>query len=163
MKLLDRVASALATAKAGLDLIGSDGEPTAVVNGLRQHLLALEEELLNTKQMAQALQKEALDLREKLADAERFDGERDRYVLTRLGSGAAVYTLKEHMRLPEGPLFYFCTHCFERRERSILQFAERKLHFDTYTCRACDGAVQVPNDAKAEAFFFSTGPGFDGY
>jgi hypothetical protein len=69
-----------------------------------------------------ALLKTVSDLEKQIADMKTWEGEKQRYVLKAVDSGAFVYPLKAGMENGEPP-HWLCANCYENGKKSILQAA----------------------------------------
>ena len=117
----------------------------AEVDSVREDLLA---KLVAAHQVALELQGHALAAREACAELEKeirrlkaFQVHRERYQLTDLGGGAIVYALKARAE-PNEPSHYICAQCFEKAERSFLQFERYQGRSRILVCHGCEGRVR---------------------
>ena len=118
----------------------------AEVDSVREDLLA---KLVAAHQIALELQAHALDARKTCEQLEKevrrlkdFRASRERYELIDLGGGAFAYTLKEEYQSEE-PEHHVCALCFEKAERSILQFERNLGRSRVLVCHGCGGQVRL--------------------
>lgn len=91
-------------------------------------------------------------LLERLGELERenrqlreFEVDRENYVLETLAPNSSAYTYKTDVQA-EQPKRYLCAHCFERKEKSILQFERHEAYTDVLKCHQCGSAVHKSAD-----------------
>ena len=71
-----------------------------------------------------------------VARFEDWDSEKQRYQLTDFGSGTFAYSLKTD-QVGQEPAHRICANCYQKREKSILQFDVRANGRDHYDCPSC--------------------------
>lgn len=83
------------------------------------------------------------DLEAKIAGFEKWEAERQRYELQRVGSGVYAYRLKESECAVE-PAHYICTACYERRQKGIFLFTQQYDMGPVHACSLCTLKVILP-------------------
>jgi len=100
--------------------------------------------VLNAKIALDAVREENARLNERIRQLEAEKNKRQELELQKVAGGAFVRIPKDAPEaVKEGP--WYCQTCFDRDERSVLQFAQRDLHTDRYECPRCGAAVHVPH------------------
>jgi Zn finger protein HypA/HybF involved in hydrogenase expression len=83
-------------------------------------------------------------LEKEIARLKAWDGEKERYQLRQVGSGAFVYALKGTMANGE-PAHWLCANCYQKREKGVLQRSPASDNFrQIFTCPVCKNHV-TPN------------------
>lgn len=116
---------------------------------LTQHIIEAQQ-ALTAAGIAQANAAETIrDLEQQIADMEDWKGEKERYQLKAVDTGAFAYMHKPGMENGE-PAMWLCQTCFEKRHKSPLQFREqlkshsggRGLH-SSWACNQCKTGIVV--------------------
>lgn len=153
--MLAEISAGLSSLKAAADIIkGLNAANTqAAITEVKIGLQKLVFEAREALAAAQAAQASALqrihDLEQEIVQLKDWDGEKQRYQLNTIDSGAVAYTLKPGMENGEPP-HWLCANCFNRRHKSFLQFkgqdwrpsGSRGDH-STYGCDACTATFKV--------------------
>lgn len=85
-----------------------------------------------------AMIQEIAKLKEKIAESEAWERQKERYQLTDHGGRTFSYTLKVGMEQGEPP-HEICAHCYQQGRKSILQFAHTNAYRqDVYDCFGCE-------------------------
>ncbi|CAA0128951.1 Uncharacterised protein [Starkeya nomas] len=91
-------------------------------------------------------------LRDRFADLERenaqlreFEIDRENYVLEAIGPHSTAYVRKTAGASNEAHP-HLCAHCFDRKEKSILQFEKHDARTDVLKCHACGSTVHISAD-----------------
>ena len=138
------IAATLTSLKNAGDLIGGiarlalSREAQKKINELHQSILAAHQNALD----AQAAQAESslrvAELEKQLDESERWAAVEGRYELHDFGGQTYAYLVKEDARGAE-PLHRLCAHCFQVRQKSILQAGGQNASGqDVYNCPRCD-------------------------
>ena len=81
------------------------------------------------------------ELEKQVADFETWNADKQKYELKKVAStGALAYMLKPEARGGEPP-HWVCTHCYENRKRSILQFLTDAARDQIFKCPSCCAVV----------------------
>src|SRR6185437_11648582 len=85
-------------------------------------VIELQEKILAAREAQSAALERISELEKQVADFETWNADKQKYELKKVAStGALAYMLKPEARGGEPP-HWVCTHCYENRKRSILQF-----------------------------------------
>lgn len=132
----------LSSLKSAGDLLKSIRE-TKDANLVMGKVFDLSREILDAQQgaiAAQASQAQLLDdvrqLKARLADFENWSNEEKRYALTDFGGNTFAYLLRPEMSNGE-PMHRLCPVCFQRKNKSILQFRSTICNQDHFDCPGC--------------------------
>lgn len=87
-----------------------------------------------------------------MAGFEKWEAEKQRYKLTDFGGGTFAYLLKPEAASGEPP-HRICAHCYQRDEKSILQFVHRSDGQDYYKCPKCGDQVFGVWKAQSADFY----------
>jgi hypothetical protein len=105
-------------------------------------VIELQKEILAAQAAQSALIEQVRDLEKKVAGFETWDTEKKRYRLTDFGGNTFAYALKPEAAEGEPP-HRICPACYEKRQKSILQFDFRTAAGqDKYICPACKTAYE---------------------
>jgi len=99
-------------------------------------VIELQEKILAARNSQEALLKRISDLEKEVARFETWETEKQRYVLTEIGTGVFAYVLKQSMGGTE-PVHCICSQCYERDEKSILQKTGNTYGSVTMRCPKC--------------------------
>jgi hypothetical protein len=85
------------------------------------------------------------DLEAEITHLKTWDGEKERYELKAIGSGAFVYALKPDVAAGE-PSHWLCPNCYQKREKRILQADAPPMYADDryWKCPACCARITAP-------------------
>lgn len=133
---LTSLQSCLQIAKSLIDI-----RDTAIIKAKVAELLgeiaSAQEGALRSQEREFALSRQIHELEQRIADMETWNAEKERYKLTDFGGGTFAYLLKPEMSNDE-PSHRLCPNCFQKREKSILQFFSRTMtQQDRYGCHSC--------------------------
>jgi len=161
------------TAKNAYDLgksIYDSVRDAKVQQALAELLAKLNEVLLQLGEIAASslkLERENQQLRQENDQMKQWDQEKEQHVLKCLGPGSVVYVPKDAEHKPGGAEqqgYYLCPNCYERRQKSYLQFV--KIGFDGthLVCPSCKAdVIDRENRAKAEIWTGSPRTKWDGF
>jgi hypothetical protein len=109
-------------------------------------IIELQEKLLIAQETQAALTERVRELEEKVVSFERWDAEKERYELKQLihGGPTFAYSLKPEAE-PSEVFHCICATCYQRRIKSILQFAGNVVRSNerVLACPVCDTKVHV--------------------
>ena len=101
-------------------------------------VIELQSHILTAQANQSALIEEIRQLNERVAQFDAWQAEKQRYELKDFGGGTFAYSLKPD-RADGDPAHNICPACYEKRQRSILQFSHRSgLQQEFYTCPGCN-------------------------
>lgn len=104
---------------------------------LQAQIIAAQQGALAAQAREAAMSDEIRSLKERMAELEAWDTEKQRYQLTDFGGGTFAYVLKPDMSSGE-PSHRICAACYQEGRKSILQFKlQTGYHQDKYNCPAC--------------------------
>ena len=83
------------------------------------------------------------ELEAQVASFEKWEAEKQRYQLERVGSGTFAYRLKESERRGE-PTHYICQPCYERGKKMIFQFTQEYDRGPVHQCPGCKLNMILP-------------------
>ena len=160
-KALESSAKAIS---AILDLLSRKGQPDrddvsiirTSLTEAQQTVLAAQQSMLQANQaqiasqeMIFMLQQENIALKKRVAEMDSFNMVRDQYEIKAFVDYSFVYAPKSHTdNIGKTPLL--CVPCFDKSQKSVLQFKERQFHKDSLECPVCKTIAFVPNDNKPE-------------
>lgn len=84
-----------------------------------------------------------------------FEVDRENYVLETLAPNSSAYTHKTDVQAEQSKR-YLCAHCFERKEKSILQFERHEAYTDVLKCHACGALAHKTADRGPAVRFAPT-------
>ena len=104
-------------------------------------VIELQEHILTAQEQQIALVQEIRELKERVAEMEKWDADKERYKLKEFASGQFAYLLKEEVGSSE-PAHMLCANCYNQNQKSILQTEVRNpgrhtVHF----CQRCGGDI----------------------
>lgn len=87
------------------------------------------------------------ELEKEIMDLKAWETEAQRYELHKVTPCQFVHLIKETMRGPE-PVHWICSHCYQERVKSILQFqsegvATQRTTVKTYLCSRCKNTIRT--------------------
>ena len=135
-KTVSTLQSAYSLAKGIADL----NEAHAIkvqIGELQAQILSAQESALRSQEREAALARQVDELEQRIAQLETWNAEKQRYQLTDFGEETFAYLLKPDMSEGE-PTHRLCANCFEKRQKSILQYAHEDRGQDVYHCLNCD-------------------------
>lgn len=122
----------------GLKDMDDAAHRNAAVIELQQKILAAQREQADMAQRIGELEAE-------VASFQAWDAEKKRYDLKDFGGSTFAYELKQEDAAGE-PIHRICPSCFEKRQRSILQFRGRNAFSqDMYRCSGCAHTFEFGN------------------
>jgi hypothetical protein len=90
-----------------------------------------------------ALLEHVRELETKMAKLEAWEAEKKRYALTEVSPSHFAYVLKTQAGEPEPP-HRICASCFQKGDKSILQYAFTSSGKKHYACHTCKAQVVAP-------------------
>jgi hypothetical protein len=156
--MVGEIAAGLGGLKSALDLIKGfkDMSDAAARNAVA---IELQEKLLRAYEAHTALLTRVGDLEEEVARLETWEREKKRYKLTDFGGGTFAYLLQPEEANGEPP-HRICATCYQKSEKSILQFSHHSEGQDWFRCHECNkqytfGIYVSPlrNDDDAPSYF----------
>lgn len=108
---------------------------------LQSAILAAQSSALTAQSEQFSLIDRIRDLEENVRRMEAWETEKTRYELTDLGDGQFAYALKEGTQ-PTEPSHNICANCYNRAEKSILQFESRNPgRHKVLVCHHCGAEI----------------------
>ncbi len=101
-------------------------------------VIELQEKILAAQSAQSDLVELIRELEQKVASFERWEAEKKRYKLTDFGGGTFAYLLKPEATNGE-PSHRICAQCYQKSEKSILQFLHRSYGQDYFKCHNLAG------------------------
>ena len=147
------ISSAIGGLKTAYDMakavqsLKTDTEVRQATSEMLDGILTARHQLIEASETQAALLAQIKGLEQKVADFENWNGEKERYQLQAIDSGAFAYMVKPSVETTEPP-HWLCTHCFEKRHKSILSFKSQEIipgrgRFATWSCNSCKGPLVV--------------------
>ncbi|MFC1455445.1 hypothetical protein ACETIH_01525 [Microvirga arabica] len=143
MEELKAAGAALTSLKAAFDLSKAflDVKGAVDIQGkvfeLQRVILSAQQDALKSQEAQSALLQRIRELENKLAEIGTWEAEKQRYALVDYGGGTLAYELKAEAANGE-PYHRLCPSCFQRGQKSILQFSYKtSAGQDHYLCHAC--------------------------
>jgi hypothetical protein len=100
-------------------------------------VIELQEKILAAQAAQTALLERVSDLEKEIARFETWEREKKRYKLTDFGGGTFAYLLTPEEENAEPP-HRICATCYQKGEKSILQFSHRSEGQDWFKCHQCN-------------------------
>lgn len=135
----------------GIMELRDDATIKAKVTELLGEIASAQESALRSQERQYELIHKVQELEQRIADMETWGSEKDRYNLVDFGGGTFAYLLNPDLSNGE-PSHRLCPHCFQKNEKSILQFVSKTvMSQDRYDCPSCKhefsfGVSQEPPD-----------------
>lgn len=133
----------------GIQALNTSTEVKTKTGELLDAVVDARYKLMEAADTQAALLGEIKQLKEQIADFERWDSEKERYQLKAIDTGAFAYMHKPGMEEGE-PAIWLCQTCFEKRHKSPLQYrntpmAERggRGQHSKWGCNLCKAEVTV--------------------
>lgn len=137
------ISAAVTSAKTALDIakaahgLSNYNELVTAVSEVNAKLVEATVVTLASLEKQAALTSEIAELKEKLREAEDWEGQMKRYKLHTFPTGALAYALQPGME--EGqPMHYLCTACVDKKKKTTLQPDGRALH-----CPECKTTIYI--------------------
>lgn len=104
-------------------------------------ILSLQGDIGNAIAAQAQLAQENQQLKNQLAEIERFHGEAANYNIFQPWPGILVYARKDSVQRSSPP-HYLCANCYQNNKKSILQQV-LKNHMLNFTCSSCQVSLQT--------------------
>ncbi len=98
--------------------------------------IELTKEILTVKKADSELRAELSDLKEKVANFENWNTEKQRYSLVKLEPGILVYRQKSEMEYVDPP-HELCADCYNNNQKSFLHITSTRYGFTYWKCNNC--------------------------
>lgn len=128
-----------------------------VVAELNVQAADLVQRIFDLQERMSAMQQEKTTLVDRIAQLERenaelreFNTAAENYTLKELAPHAYAYTAKAASGAAE-PAVHLCVHCFDRKQKSVLQFESYEPNTFLLRCPACKNAVHQTRGDPASA------------
>jgi hypothetical protein len=99
-------------------------------------VIELQEKILAAREAQSALLDRVSELEKEVARFETWESEKKRYKLTDFGGETFAYLLRPEEANGE-PSHRICATCYQKNEKSILQFSHRSEGQDWFMCYGC--------------------------
>lgn len=126
----------------GFFALKSETEKNQAVIDIQRNVLEAQRALMSADGQHTADLKRIEALEQKLAAMEHWEAEKQRYQLSAIDRGAFAYVHKPGMQESEPPM-WLCQTCFEKRQKSPLQFREQVIRQSQWGCNLCKSEVVV--------------------
>jgi transcription initiation factor IIE alpha subunit len=136
-----------------------DNAVTAKAVESQTALIHLQSAVLSLQSEHEVLQREKNELREELNNLLAWNSEANKYHLIEICPGVFVYASNDENQ----PRFWLCPHCFENRERSILQLDNKSIEGTDYLCPRCKTVLHDPTNRYSLSFAASSSSKLQGY
>ena len=136
------IATALSTVKTVSDLTSLvlktkvDSAVTQKAIESQSAIISLQAAMLSLQSQYQELLRQNDELKKQLIDLEDWSMEAKNYRLTEIAPGVLVYARKTD-DANTGPACWLCTHCYEKKQKSILQRGKMTHSGTIYSCPNC--------------------------
>jgi rubrerythrin len=148
--MIAEIAGGLAALKSASELTKAmmDIRDATVVQAkaieLQRQILAAQESALAANERQTVLLERIKSLEEEIAQLKRWEGDKTKYELQNLGTGAFAYVPRPDSGLSE-PEHWLCATCFDRGVRGIVQNQGRTKddRHSIYGCPICKNTFQV--------------------
>jgi translation initiation factor 2B subunit (eIF-2B alpha/beta/delta family) len=125
----------------------TDTEVRQATSEMLDSILTARHELIEASATQAALLAQIKALEQTISDFEDWNGEKERYQLQAIDSGAFAYMVKSSVETTEPP-HWLCTHCFEKRHKSILSYKSQDIvpgrgRYATWSCNTCKGTAVI--------------------
>lgn len=121
----------------------------AKTNEFQSVILDAQSALFTANEERAALVNRIGELEKEMARMKAWEAEKERYVLGTVDGGAFAYIQKPGVQ-PTEPPHWLCTNCFDKGQKSILQFSEQlrmpngmRSEKARYVCHTCHGYITV--------------------
>lgn len=141
-------------AKGFLDLKEAASVQGKVIE-LQGVILAAQSSALAAQSDQFSLLEEIRGLKQKMADLEAWNAEKQRYELKALATGIVAYSLKPSMSNGE-PAHYLCANCFAAGKKSYLQQHISGPYYDEFMCRGCGDKIPVNKGTPPSSYIQPT-------
>jgi hypothetical protein len=124
--MLADVTTALSSIKLASDFVGLvlktkvDAAVTQKAIELQSAIISLQSAIMSIQAENQRLLEENNGLKAELAKMHDWEAEAQKYMLTQVAPGLAVYSVKKEQRGTE-PNHYLCPNCYDNKRKSVLQ------------------------------------------
>lgn len=146
--MLGEIAMGLSSLKAASDILkGLHAANTqSLINeikiSLQTHILDAQQALTAAQEAQTALTERVRHLEKQLAEFDKWETEKQRYILTKLPPGAFAYALKPEAAAGE-PAHYLCANCYAQNKKSILQSSGTIGGREQFECHSCQSKISV--------------------
>jgi hypothetical protein len=136
-------------ARSTLDMVRGNGAPTERETELKARIIDLIDVALRAKDANTKLTAAVQELQEEISRLKQFDEERKDYELESPHPFSFVYRRRSELD-PSNDRPRYCAPCFERSEKSMLQFDHVEHNRVRLRCPRCEGSAVVALPPKPE-------------
>lgn len=125
-------------------------------------LLSLQSAMLGLQSQYQILLGENEMLKKQLIGIETWDDESKNYNLSEITTGVFAYAFKgdESKTIPA---HWLCAHCFQNKQKSIIQLDEKSTDGASYVCPRCKTVIHDPTNRFSISFAATRTPKLTGF
>jgi len=122
-----------------------DSAVTQKAIDLQAALITLQSTVMSIQAQNQDLLAENSQLKQQLIAAKNWEAEAQKYSLTEIIPGTFVYAINQD-QLSTQPYHWLCTHCYENKQKSILQRGGKEPRGWVYNCPICKAQIFGPGE-----------------
>ena len=165
--MLEELTMALSSVKAITELTNLvlkakvDNAVSAKALESQTALITLQSAMLSLQSEHEILQREKNELREELNNLLAWNSTAIQYQLTEICAGVFVYA--SNSREDMCPAHWLCPHCFENKQRSILQLDNKSTEGADYLCPRCKTILHDPTNRYPMSFAASSTSKLQGF
>lgn len=148
--MIPDILSAIATVKGMTELTSliikakTDEATTEKAIQLQSAIISLQSNLMAIQAQNQDLLRTKDDLEKKLIEMKSWKSEAKKYELCEVASGVFVMATKQNSQ-PSSPMHWICANCYQKREKSILQYIGNPSDGAQYECPNCKNIITDHN------------------
>lgn len=147
--MIAEISSLITSSKAAYDIakgiyaLKSEVDRNEAISKILEVLISVQTNALSVNAIAQELQQEKYDLKNKILQYENWSETERQYELKEIVSGTFVYAYKESVDKTK-PDHWLCPKCFQEKKTYILQ-----LHYNSstgppeYICSNCKTVIKI--------------------
>ena len=152
---LQAAGAALGSVKAAFELsktmveAKSQIDRQAAVSNLQQVLIGAQQQALTAIEAQAALKREIEEMRDHIAQMERWDSDASRYELKEIAPRVFAYALRAEANNGEPP-HHLCTACYGARRKGFLQSQGHPGEYggtEVLECTSCKAKIGIPHRA----------------
>lgn len=125
---------------------------------LHEHIMSAQAKALEAQQQIYETQRELDSVRNELLSIKSWDAESERYRLRDFGGQTYAYELQPEKANGE-PHHLLCPHCYQQRQKSVLQRTSRHSNQEWFSCHRCSARLPLGAHAVSERSLRSSSAG----
>jgi hypothetical protein len=110
---------------------------------LQGAIISLQTAMMGIQAQNQELISEASKLKQQIADMENWETEARKYKLIQLVTDSFVYALEDD-QLANQPYHWLCVHCYQNKQKSVLQRSDTRAGGWILICPQCKNEIFGP-------------------